>query len=124
MEEFKPCPFCEENHQVVGVDGFEYGFLGETRDDFDEVREMIGADDWAVVCDVHDGGCGATCGYSNSREGAIEKWNTRAEHTCHLVDVDYDDGEIKGTTFGCSVCGYPHTIGDNYCPRCGAKAVE
>lgn len=36
---------------------------------------------WTVICDADPKhlGCGATCGYDDTPEEAISKWNTRKE---------------------------------------------
>ena len=59
---------------------------------------------------------------------AIEAWNTRAERTCHRVDVNG-----YSFRFECSLCGYVAIVHNceirldelpNYCPNCGAKVVS
>lgn len=56
-----------------------------------------------------------------------EAWNSRAERTCHRVDVNG-----YSFRFECSACGYVAIVHNcsvrldelpNYCPNCGAKVV-
>ena len=59
----KPCPFCNNTNVVVGTskelhgDGNNYEF--------------------AVCCDINNGGCGACSGYSTSKIKTIKRWNKR-----------------------------------------------
>lgn len=62
----KTCPFCG-NKNVEICSGAEI-----------EEDENI-AECYAVVCSIHDGGCGATGGYKNTREDAAKNWNNRTE---------------------------------------------
>ena len=64
MNELKPCPFCGNEKLVI---------LEESTDS--EIYENI--INYAVCCDFHRGGCGATSGYRISEEEAIEAWNKR-----------------------------------------------
>lgn len=55
---------------------------------------------------------------------AIEAWNTRAVRKCKLTPDGMMDGKMW---LACSEChGYVSADYDppNYCPHCGAKAVE
>lgn len=65
MKELRRCPFCGNENLVV---------LEESTDS--EIYENI--INYAVCCDFHRGGCGATSGYRISEEEAIEAWNKRA----------------------------------------------
>jgi hypothetical protein len=79
-----------------------------------------------VVCNMFEGGCGASSGYYDSVEKAITAWNRRAD-AAPVVR-----GEWVGVTHGrggheCSKCrGYAPSFQNgveylsNYCPNCGA----
>lgn len=99
--ELKPCPFCkcDAGDMCVGV-----------------VKEQ---GHYAVVCNSVLGGCGATAGFRETPELAIESWNTRAERTCEYlpdslqVAFDENDEEIEtgeadsdGCDYSCSSCGF------------------
>ena len=64
MKKLTPCPFCGNEKLVI---------LEESTDS--EIYENI--INYAVCCDFHRGGCGATSGYRISEEEAIEAWNKR-----------------------------------------------
>lgn len=66
MAELKPCPSCGNKKIVVIVDNAEYS-LGLS----DEAS-------FEVICSTTSGGCGASSGWCNTKQKAIEKWNTRA----------------------------------------------
>lgn len=66
MEELKPCPFCGGSFAVLG-----------TAAEIDMDDEEGADNQWAVVCDYHAGGCGATSGYRNTPEAAVDAWNRR-----------------------------------------------
>ena len=64
---------------------------------------------------------------ADARELVAEKWNRRAESTCHIDTpiIDWGTGE---TDFKCSSCGFsadPQYWAETYdhCPRCGARVV-
>lgn len=63
------CPFC--------------GSLTAPRvlNNFDLEQYEDGPTIYTVVCSgqVGNGGCGASCGYSETEPEAIEAWNTRAD---------------------------------------------
>ena len=63
MSELKPCPFCGRNHGLL----------------IESIHHRL--DDVTVFCDASGDkiGCGASCGYYNSKKEAIEAWNRRAE---------------------------------------------
>lgn len=110
-----PCPWCGGKAQVMCMD----------LDSIDEGWKVYGV--WCVD-DLHAEEHG---GYQHghfidnfgSEAEAIEAWNSRAERTTTR------NGKYK-TKYGrkvplCECCGY--AIGDsryNYCPNCGAKAVD
>ena len=104
-----PCPFC-------GVDV--------------EITSKPAVGTW-ITCE--------TCGYEYPsvdgqidkhyrKADVIERWNTRAERTCHLFRrASY--GTLYGVElalYECSECGEPIEPKDgwNYCPNCGARVVE
>ena len=67
-EEYKPklkaCPFCGSTKAPR--------LLTE-----DELKDNGDPDWYTVCCSAPDGGCGATSGYAQSKDGAIKKWNRR-----------------------------------------------
>ena len=67
MAELKPCPFCGKSLAVLG-----------TAAEIDLDDEEGAENQWAVVCDYHTGGCGATSGYRSTPEAAVEAWNRRS----------------------------------------------
>jgi len=92
-----------------------------------------------VVCNVHEGGCGASSGYYVSAEKAIAAWNSRAD----AVPVVrgkwklYGNDDDSGMSYWCTVCNFQLSEDlfysgykngrwiENgvfkYCPNCGAK---
>lgn len=56
-----PCPFCGHDDTLSIIDDFD--------------------NDYAVCCDAHKDGCGATSGYDDSERGAVANWNTRWGHS-------------------------------------------
>jgi Lar family restriction alleviation protein len=70
-EKLKPCPFC----------GKEVAVFTTCKEEEDcakfEVCEDVGY--LCIVCDFNKGGCGASGGYHETREEAIDAWNRRAE---------------------------------------------
>ena len=59
----KPCPFCNNTNIVVGTSKEIHG------DDCDY--------EFAVCCDINNGGCGACSGYYQDEAKAIKCWNKR-----------------------------------------------
>ncbi len=66
MNKIKSCPFCGHNTAPVIVWASEDAPLGSN--DTDQVY---------VVCNIHEGGCGATGGYKDTEKQAIQNWNRR-----------------------------------------------
>jgi len=56
ISQLRACPFCGQDVAKVEEDPYKV----------------------YVVCNYHEGGCGATSGYHHSKEEAIEAWNRRA----------------------------------------------
>lgn len=100
-EEPKPCPFCGSKPDVQE---YNDGFVG------------IGCSNGR--CYIHPNEF-----WFPSMDDAVEKWNKRAERTCHNF------GGEEGTNgewydFACDACGYCCDQPEpNYCPNCGAKVV-
>lgn len=92
----KPCPFCGSKAMVI-------------RNAFEN----------CVIYHIECTGClGEHARYMESREAAIEAWNTRAERTCRAVMAA---SKIAST---CSECGAMlANWAMRYCPNCGAKVV-
>ena len=67
MAELKPCPFCNNKKISVVVDSAEYslGLIDETDVHF------------KVICSTTSCGCGASSGWCNTEQEAVESWNTR-----------------------------------------------
>lgn len=114
-EELKPCPFCGNTKMLVYEEKGRFGFT-----------------EWIVECDSHYCACQPTAHDSyQTKEEAVEAWNTRAERTCRNV---YDETKMLACSngFECSNCGEKvedcegyHVKGIwNYCPNCGSKVVE
>ena len=64
----KPCPFC----------GRVKPFLGRLTEI--ETVDANHNEQFAVVCDAQNGGCGAASGFFTSKNKACEAWNRRADH--------------------------------------------
>lgn len=119
----KVCPFCGGEAKA-----WEYE---DEQDVFDPIS--LGWIDTRCIV-YHCVGC-ESCEIVISRlskDDAEAAWNTRAERTCEMVeldDVSWD--EYAGVADGarrCSLCGALFIRnGDvprpNYCPNCGAKVV-
>jgi len=67
----KACPFCGRDDCIEVVSGAE---IDECEDEFSYPHSEC----YTAVCNVHKGGCGADAGYTDTREKALIKWNTRA----------------------------------------------
>ena len=115
MTELLPCPFCRS------------GWLYETRINgyLDDTPAMFCNSCKAVVTweQVEEEGVN-----EETRTFVRECWNSRAERTCHRVDVNG-----YSFRFECSACGYVAIVHNcetrldelpNYCPNCGAKVVS
>lgn len=70
MAELKPCPFCK---------GQNINIIACYDDACDEAccERCCDKVTYAVVCNAHRGGCGASCGWRTTKEDAITAWNTR-----------------------------------------------
>lgn len=70
--ELKPCPFCGKS--VAHVDSI----ANHEMMDEHESNYSWSSTHYDVVCDYHNGGCGASTGKGNATpEEAIEAWNRR-----------------------------------------------
>lgn len=116
-----PCPFCGGEvsvKHVAYVAGVVQGY-------------WVGCDNIDCYTDIE---C-STYAFETEAE-AIEVWNRRTEKTCRMERIEWRDTslshEIKRHKYVCSRCGleleadlsselkYPY----QYCPKCGAKAVD
>ena len=70
----KPCPFCGEDTSVFCMSAAQIEMLDEDDPNYDNA-----VFEFAVCCDFHLGGCGATSGYRDTAEEAVEAWNRRTE---------------------------------------------
>lgn len=66
MMKLKPCPFCGSGYSVKLC----------TWDDIYQT-ESEDPPSYAVVCDFNDDGCGATGGYRETEDEAVDAWNLR-----------------------------------------------
>lgn len=73
-----PCPHCGKNVTVMSnakeLEACRH-FENEKCPYFEWEEQYCSC--VCVVCDVSQGGCGATGGFATSEEKAIEKWNER-----------------------------------------------
>ena len=109
MNDLKPCPFCKS------------GWLYETQknDYYDETAVMFCNSCKAIVTleQVEEEGVN-----EKTRKFVRERWNTRAERTCHITafGLPLSDFPIgKGSNCGCGA-----DVSSKYCWQCGAKVVE
>lgn len=75
-DKLKPCPFCGKSVATfTDMKELEECFNYDQNicDDFDYWCKKYPL----IVCDATKGGCGASTGYSESKEEAIKKWNRR-----------------------------------------------
>ena len=63
-ERLKPCPFCG-------------GSFTKHMTNDELINESHGVLRHTIVCNVHKGGCGTTCGFHGTKSRATEVWNTR-----------------------------------------------
>lgn len=70
MDNIKRCPLCNNKKISVVVDNPEYslGLIDETDVHF------------KVICSTKSCGCGASSGWHNTKQKAIESWNRRADN--------------------------------------------
>lgn len=69
MTKLKPCPFCGNKNISVVVDNAEYS-LGLT----DETNKCF-----KVICSKTSCGCGASSGWRNTKQEAVDTWNSRTK---------------------------------------------
>ena len=69
MSELKPCPFCGGT-KITIANCVEL----EACNNFEECTDR---ENVAVVCDLNQGGCGASSGYRATFAEAIAAWNRR-----------------------------------------------
>lgn len=102
-EELKPCPFCWSEAEM----------------------RKTSTSDYFVRCTKKD--CAArTRQHHENENGAILRWNERAERTCTVEHYSPDDGYDEPEHYSLS-CGHRFMWCDAdkpaYCPACGAKVV-
>lgn len=110
--ELKPCPFC--GNKSIWLEDID----------------VRGMDSYYAVCVE----CGAKSGYEDTPEKATEKWNARAERTCHALPptvnrictvTDVPTGFSRQFEYWrCSECGTNNVDGAWRCMKCGAKLKE
>lgn len=106
MSELLPCPFC----------GSET-YLYEAKDYYALGCENIGCHGNWTHSRVYE-----------TKEEAIEAWNTRAERTCRIVENERYSDMYDGPIVSCTQCEAPlpkiFTGPYNFCPNCGAKVIQ
>lgn len=65
-----PCPLCGEKDSVEILDCY-------TADGLECESESFRKDSFKCICNYLKGGCGASTGVSETKQEALEKWNTR-----------------------------------------------
>lgn len=77
-----PCPFCGSTTAMSLESSLEHA------EDDDERTEQ-----WQIVCDVHDDGCGCSTGWEFDSLESCKQWNRRAPHAtpCHIPDSALSD---------------------------------
>ena len=66
LYQIQRCPFCGVDHAKI-----------ISQAELWEEDTASCAERYTVVCDRDDGGCGATCGFHESKQKAVCRWNTR-----------------------------------------------
>lgn len=66
-----PCPFCGQKETLFVYDSNEMQMRYMGDEDYDETPGYL------VSCDYLRGGCGASSGYKETKEEAVQLWNTR-----------------------------------------------
>lgn len=115
--ELLPCPFCGGEAHTHDFSWHASQFAGH----------IFANPYWQVICSE----CRAAIGDFDTRDEAIEAWNTRSEIprlTCELEETEsYSNALEVIHVLECSECGETceHTNGSYpRCPHCGRKAVE
>lgn len=87
--DIKPCPFCG-NENLTLTDNVAMGWMAE----------VLEAYSFTVNCSADElaGGCGATCGYHETGDEAIEAWNTRAGKP-YDMNADIDAAEARAAMY-------------------------
>lgn len=86
------CPFCGRRDAPT---------LDSSLEDLDdEMAELLREDEqWRIVCDIHQGGCGSAGGYQESPSAAAEAWNGRVSRAAAPGSVAPGQGsETKGAS--------------------------
>lgn len=81
MSNLLPCPFCGADGPVLEL---EEGYFCKTRP-----SDPFGVTLFSVPCN-DDEFCGMTGPFSETMEGAIKEWNTRAEPTEAMIEAGGD----------------------------------
>ena len=134
MTTLKPCPFCGK--QVALIDNCH------ELEDCENFERCEATGYYAVVCDVNEGGCGASGGYARTEQEAVAAWNrrtdavpvVRGEWIVDECDSTDDVPSRSWIDFHCSECNTDYGLEEGqygwcryekipyqYCPNCGAK---
>jgi transcription elongation factor Elf1 len=70
LRELLPCPFCGRTTSVKATTWHE---INDRDQSGTTKRDRI----YTVICSAIKGGCGTTCGYEDSENAAVRKWNFR-----------------------------------------------
>lgn len=77
----KPCPFCDAKtaiitnaHELEECSNFDYYNCPCNK------FESNPCNYYTIVCNVNNGGCGASTGYFLTKQKAIKAWNRRTEN--------------------------------------------
>lgn len=152
MSELKPCPICGSTNITCYAE-----YEGDSYDNEPVYRAVVaclGCHEEGCCEDYDEEPCFGIEAYFPQRHQLIkdiedpsdcervlerhmaERWNRRAERTCHIVPMDaageppYRTGDwiYNMMSDGCSECGYPFNTArygePNYCPHCGARVVS
>lgn len=108
-DELKPCPFCGGEAKIESTS--------------DQMGHLV-LTGYIVRCSQ------CWCApkpnnYDGNRQNAIDRWNARAERTCHrVVEVPAERGGGQPALRAvCSECGDKLGVTAAFCKRCGAKVV-